>query len=94
MIIMILSVSWNSAPSHINTAVEQKEGELSSHKKYLPHWAMNLHIVAGHQARQYLQVSNSINISFALEVLKELLLSRGYCGAIVKGQRIKICRNV
>lgn len=84
MIIMILSVSWNSAPrwipSHINTAVEQKEGELSSHKKYLPHWAMNLHIVAGHQAHQYLQVSNSINISFALEVLKELLLSRGYWG--------------
>lgn len=67
-------------PSHINAAVEQKEGELSSYKKYLSLWPMNLHIVAGHQEHQYLQVSHSINTSFALEVLKKLLLSRGYCG--------------
>lgn len=83
MVITILSVSWNSTPrwntDDVNITFEQREGELSSYKKYLPCWSMNPHMLAGHQAHQHLQVSHDINMSFALEVLRELLMSRGNC---------------
>lgn len=84
MVIMILSASWNSTPrwntGDVNTTFEQKEEKISSYKKYLPYWSMNPHILSGHQAHQYLQVSHDINMSFALVVLRELLMSRGNCG--------------